>query len=493
MLNNTPHRGRNASAALGLFTLLVLLTGCTSVAPTSTLAEVARRSGVAQQLTPAAAAAGLQLGVPSRTWWQDLADPRLNTLMDLAMAGNHERLAALAAVKEARAMAGLAERASLPQGSFDAQVQRVQISTAEADPYLQGLSHPPKQTLETVGQMVSWELDLFGRLGTAGAVAERQADAARAEAHAATALLQAEVVRQYVRLRLHQQELLQLDHELTALGQRQTRMQARVSAGLADQREALAVAAELAQVRAQQAQAQALVHVSVAALATLAGRLPTQTDQTWQALMAVAELPAVPASAGLVQPNDLLANRPDVARADALLRASLGNAVLAERAHLPKLSLNLNVGANAAAGNLASAGALRYAVGPVLQWDWLDMGRIQAQASAAQAGSERAWHGLEQTVLKALEDSESALRGWVAAQQRLQQSQQAEQAARATAQYTGVRARSGVEPATLTLDHQVLQLRAQRNTLAAQAAAIESFAQVQLALGAWQPEAAATP
>lgn len=493
MFMTPPDGARGAATVIGLTTLLAVLSGCASVAPTSTLPDISQRSGVAQQLTPAAAAAGLQLGVPSRNWWQDLADPRLNTLMDLAMAGNHERLAALAAVKEARAMAGLAERASLPQGSFGAQVQRTQASIAEVDAYQQGLARPPEQSLATVGQTVSWELDLFGRIGTATAVAERQADAARAEAHAATALLQAEVVRQYVRLRLHQQELEQLKQEVTVLGQRQTRMQSRVQAGLADQREALSVAAELAQVRAQQAQAQALVHVSVAALATLAGRAPTQTDAKWQTLMAAAQLPTVPTSAGLVQPNDLLANRPDVARADALLRASLGNVVLAERAHLPRLSLNLNVGANALAGNLGSAGALRYAAGPVLQWDWLDMGRIQAQAAAAQAGSERAWHGLEQTVLKALEDSESALRGWVATQQQLQRAQQSEQAARATAQYTGVRARSGLEPSSLALDHQVQQLRAQRNTLAAQAAAIESFTQVQLALGAWQPQAAATP
>lgn len=482
-----------AFAGLGLTALSILISGCASVVPASQLPAVSQQVGVTQQLTPAAAAAGLRLGTPARNWWQDLGDAHLNTLMAQAMAQNHERQAALAAVKEARALAGLADRASLPQGSLGAQVQRVQLSTAEVDPYLQGLPHPPEQSLATVGQMVSWEVDLFGRIGTATAVAERQADAARAEAHAVTALLQAEVVRQYVRLRLHQQELQQLGEELAALEPRQTRMQARVQAGLADRREALAVAAELAQVRAQQAQAQALVHVSVAALAALTGRAPTQTDAAWQTLIAPAELPLVPSSAGLLQPNDLLANRPDVARADALLRASLGNVVLAERAHLPRLSLSLGVGANALAGDLSSANALRYAAGPVLQWDWLDMGRIQAQANAAQAGSERAWHGLEQTVLKALEDSESALRGWVAAQQLLLQSQQAEQAARATAQYSGVRARAGLEPRSLALDHQVQQLHAQRNTLSAQAAAIESFAQVQLALGAWQPGTVAMP
>lgn len=92
-------------------------------------------------------------------------------------------------------------------------------------------------------------------------------------------------------------------------------------------------------------------------------------------------------------------------------------------------------------------------------------------------------------MLKALEDSESALRGWVAAQQVLEQAQQAEQTALAASRYTGVRAQSGLEPSALALDHQVVHLRATREVLAAQAAATESFAQVQLALAAWQPEA----
>lgn len=469
-----------------------VLSGCASVAPDSALPDLAQRHGSSASISPAAAAAGARLGVPPRAWWQDLGDARLDELVRQAMDRNAERQAALASVREARALAGQARREGLPQGRLSAEVQRVQPSIADADLYRQGLPRPPAQTLATIGQLVSWEIDLFGRVGTALAAAERQVDAAEADARGATALLQAEVVRQYVQLRRHQQTQLRLDEELEVSQQRLDRVRARVAAGLVDRREGLAIEAEREQLQAERSQGVAAVHIATSALAVLVGRSPTQTDAAWQALIAPADLPRLPADVAIVAPTDLLANRPDVARADALWRASQGHVVLAERAHLPRLSLAASFGLKAAAGGLGQAGAVQYAAGPMLQWDWLDLGRVQARADAAQAGSDRAWHGLESTVLKALNDSESALRGWVAAQDGVQRSQQAEQAASAAADYTAARARAGLEPNALALEQRVAYLRAQRGSLGARASALESFAQVQLALAAWQPEAEAT-
>jgi multidrug efflux system outer membrane protein len=192
----------------------------------------------------------------------------------------------------------------------------------------------------------------------------------------------------------------------------------------------------------------------------------------------------------LVQPTDLLANRPDVIKADALYRASLGAVVLSERAHLPRLSLGAAIGLEGRSGDLGRASALAYSGGPVLQWDWLDMGRINGRTQAARAGSERARHALEQAALKAIEDSENSLRNWLAAQQVLLQSGRAEQAARAAADYSESRRKAGVEPSTRALEMQVAALRAHRSAAAAQAGVIEAFAQAQLALAAWQPDAA---
>ena len=162
--------------------------------------------------------------------------------------------------------------------------------------------------------------------------------------------------------------------------------------------------------------------------------------------------------------------------------------MLADRAHLPRLSLNLSAGLNAPFGALGQASAVRYAVGPALQWDWLDAGRNRARAAAAKAGDEVAWHQLENTVLQALADSESALRGWGAARTAWQHATQAESAAQRAAQHAQKRFDTGLEPPTEALQQQAQWLQARRSAMAQQADALQAYARVQLALAAWQPD-----
>lgn len=468
--------------------LIATLSACSTVEPSSALPDAATRHAAS---LPAAAELKLTSGTPTREWWRELRDPQLDVLVGQALTRNADHQAALAAVRQARALAGLAERDALPQGGVNVQVQAQRPSLAEVDPYDQGLPRPPSRNLLTIGQLVSWEIDLFGRVGTAAAVASRQADAAAAEVHGAAALLQAEVVRRYSLLRLHQHDLAQRQAEQEVLVEHARLMQVREQAGLVDRREWLAATARLAQARGAQAADAAAVHRERAALAVLTGRAPGATDADFDALVApapLAELPTLPEVDGITQPTDLLARRPDVAKADAQLRAALGEAVLAERAHLPRLSLQLGGGLNAPLGALGDSGALRYAAGPVLQWDWLDAGRHRARAAAAKAGGEAAWHRFEQVVLQALADSESALRSWQASRLGLQQSLEAEAALRESAARTQSRFRAGLEPPTAALEQTAQRLEAQRGVAARRAEAVQAWAQVQLALAAWQPE-----
>ena len=458
--------------------LAVSLSGCAIFSAPSAVAPAAQRHSSA---LPAAASLAVQTGTPSRHWWHALHDERLNTLVQTAMQHNQDRQAAVASVRQARALAGLAERQSLPQGSLSAQAQVQRLSLAEVDPYNQGLEQPPQQRLGSIAQMVSWEIDLFGRVGTASAVAQRQADAAAATAQSAEALLQAEVVRHYVQLRLQQHDHARLQEESDVLQRRHALLQIREKAGLADTREVLAAQAQREQSLAALAQAQAAIHGTRAALAGLAA--PATNGPA---------LPAVPEASGVVQPTDLLARRPDVARADALLRAALGETVLADRAHLPRLSLNLSAGINAPFGALGQASAMRYAAGPSLQWDWLDAGRMRARTAAAKAGDEVAWHQFEHTVLQALADSESALRNWGAARMAWQHATEAEGAAQRAARHAQTRFDTGLEPPTEALQHQAQWLQARRSTMTQHADALQAYARVQLALAAWQPDTSAT-
>ena len=495
---NRPPRHPILQAALRATGLLVLsaplwitLTGCASVAPASAVSAASQRHST---LLPAAQDLKLPVGVPSRAWWRALEDPRLDALVSEAMQRHPGRQSALAAVRQARALANLSDREGQPQGGLTAQAQVRRPSAAEVDPYEQGQGRPPQQHLATLSQMVSWEIDLFGRTETASAIAQRQAEASQADAHGAEALLQAEVVRRYVLLRQHQHDELRQQEELDLRVRRLSLLQARERAGLADAQETLAAQAQWHQAQAGLAAARAGWQIERAALAALAGRTPGETDLTWNALLAPAgatqpALPELPDNAGLAQPSDLLARRPDVARADALLRAALGETVLAQRAHLPHLSLNLALGLNGRFGQLSPGSSQRYAAGPVLQWDWLDGGRLQARSAAAKAGDEMAWHQFEQAVLQALADSDTALRNWQATQAQWQAASQTQQTAEAISGRARQRAAAGLEAPAEVLELQARWLQARRETVARQAEALQAYAQVQLALAAWQPEA----
>jgi len=427
-------------------------------------------------------------GTPAREWWRALGDPTLDSLVVESVEHNFELRAALAAVKAARSLADAAARDALPAGRLDAQAQLQRPSTSEVDPYKQNLPRPPSSKITTISQGLTWEVDLFGRVGTAIAVADRHADIAASDMHAATALLQAEVVRQYTGLRLQQQTIKVLLEELATYEARVKQLFTRSYAGLADRREALVAQGELARMRSERAQAEAFLHAHLAALSVMAGRNPHERSKWREALLVIAPLPEVPNEVSVVMPSDLLARRPDVVRAEAQLRAALGEAVLAERAHLPRISLNLALGLNAPFGELGNANAMRYAAGPVLSWEWLDAGRIKARAAAARAGQEAAYYGLEQTMLKALQDSEIALHQWVAVISALKDARLAKRSASDSEAYTRARVIAGLEAPLAGLESNIANLHAQRLALTVHTEALQAYGQTQLALAAWQPE-----
>lgn len=481
-MKRLPH----SHAGLVALALSFALSGCAPIvlAP-SALPEAARRHD--PSLSPAGVDLQLQVGVPAREWWRLLQDSELDALVQEATLKNPGVRAAIAAVTSARAMVTAAERERLPQGRLTADAQMQRPAAADADPFDLGSGRPPERRLATLMQGVSWEVDLFGRIGTAAGVASRQLDMAQAQAHATQAALQAEVVRHYIALRLQQQTEGVLRAELQAAAERVVLLSAREQAGLADRREVLAAQAVQAEVQTLHSLARHEGQVHLGALAALVGQSPRQPGEALRQLARTGDLPAVPASSALLQPRDLLARRPDVAWADAQLRARVGETVLADRAHLPRLALNLGVGVSAPFGDLGLSPALRYSAGPALTLDWLDSGRHRARAAAARAGEAAAWQQFEETVLRALQDAEASLTAWSAAQGTLAQADLTQGLAEQSFAHAKVRMGAGLEPRGQLLEHTLAATRAQRRALQARADSLLAFAQVQLALGAWQP------
>ncbi|HWX11755.1 MAG TPA: RND transporter, partial [Trinickia sp.] len=101
------------SIALTFLALTIIIAGCASthgIAPESHMPDPASFD-VGNAVRQADASARW----PDASWWRALGDSQLNALVDAATAGSPTLAAASARVREAAALAGVAEAAESPQ------------------------------------------------------------------------------------------------------------------------------------------------------------------------------------------------------------------------------------------------------------------------------------------------------------------------------------------------------------------------------------------
>lgn len=129
-----------------------------------------------------------------------------------------------------------------------------------------------------------------------------------------------------------------------------------------------------------------------------------------------APLPALPALVTVGTPNDWLQRRPDVRAAARRLAAATSDIGTETAEFFPKFTLLGGFGWTAQSfGELGSTDAQRWRWGPSLTWSLLDFGRVRQRVKAASARADGAAAAFEETVLRALEETENALAGYRAA------------------------------------------------------------------------------
>jgi NodT family efflux transporter outer membrane factor (OMF) lipoprotein len=345
-----------------------------------------------------------------RRWRDGFPDPLLHQVVDRVLAQNRDLQGALARLDLARAQAAAAGAEIAPRldGEAALEIQRRSLD----DPQLGGAERIPGFTRETRSSSsllrASWEADLFGRLRR-----ERAGALARVEAEAAAAAglrlsLSAEAASAYVDLRALQTrrrlllEAREIDQALLAIS-RARRRGGEVSR------------AEVLQAQAQALRSQSQIHAldvqiggRLQALATLLAEPPSAVA-TW---LADGELPRLRGErfhAGL--PADLLRRRPDLIESEARLRAASEDLAAAVLARYPRLSLSASLGWVAEAGAaLMTADALSLGAGVGLDASLLDAGRNRARVDQQRALAAAAVADFEQTLARALAETETRLR-----------------------------------------------------------------------------------
>jgi NodT family efflux transporter outer membrane factor (OMF) lipoprotein len=136
-------------------------------------------------------------------------------------------------------------------------------------------------------------------------------------------------------------------------------------------------------------------------------------------LSPVANVPVVPPQVPIGLPSDLLRRRPDVRRAERQLAAETARIGVAKAEWFPKLSLTGDAGMESVAlSNWLNPSSRFWSIGPSVQWNALDFGRVRAQVRAQTAVQEAALATYEKAVLVSLQEAENAIVAYAEEQNR---------------------------------------------------------------------------
>jgi NodT family efflux transporter outer membrane factor (OMF) lipoprotein len=354
-------------------------------------------------------------------WWRVFDDPVLDSLVRTAYAQNRSLRIAGIRVLQARAARGIAIGLLYPQEQgATAGYTRFGLSTNIAN---QGPPLPIDAAYGIVetGFDAAWELDLWGRYRRGVEAADAELLATVADYDDVLVSLVGEVAATYVQIRTLQERL--------AIARSNVDLQ-RQSADVAEQRFRTGWVSAL-----DVAQARSLLHTTAAdipvleaqirqaeaALCTLLGIPPRDLSEL---LGGPGRIPSSPGEVAVGVPAELLRRRPDVRRAERTLAAQCARIGIARAELFPHFQLIGSFVFEAGdAAKVFQPASLQWFAGPSIRWNILNYGRLTNNVRVQDASFQALIAVYENTVLRAQQDVETAIAGYLGTRDEVEQLQ----------------------------------------------------------------------
>lgn len=432
---------------------------------------------------PAAPVAGVyaeassptDLAAPSLAWRSYFTDPALQALITQALANNRDLRIAAARVQQAQAAWGLQHAASLPSVVGMAGNSRVHLPAG---------INPLGGTIQASGAslglgFVSWEVDLWNRLGQLQDAAAQSAAAAEQARRGAELSLVAQVAQAWLALG-------ELDERLALA--RQAEASRAESLRIFTRRVAVGASSrlQLTQVQTLLTQAQALVvqleQARAAQAQTLIALVGTPLDLPERADALSRQSPVARLRTGL--PSELLQARPDIVAAEHQLRAAHAQVGAARAAFYPSLTLTSALGTTSTDFDGLFRGASKaWLFAPSLNLPLFDSGRRENNLSLQQARQIEAVAQYEKSIQNAFREVNDALTASHALEQQVGIADAALQAQTERARLSERRFDAGSAAFLEVLDAQRDLLAAGQQSVQARRAAMASRVLLYAALG----------
>jgi multidrug efflux system outer membrane protein len=415
--------------------------------------------------------------------WRDFfRDPRLQVVMETALARNRDLAVAVAQIEQARAQYRVQRSQRLPGVDLSGSGARAR---QPAD--LTGLGQPiTAESYDIDLGVTAFELDFWGRVRNLSEAARYNYLATLEGQRAFRLSLIRQVAIAYLTLRENEERIALAERTLAARRESLEIAELRLDAGVtssADYDQAVTLMtdaqAQLAELRRTRAVAENLLVVLVGGpvdVAALPPALPLAQQQMFNRL-----------DAGL--PSDLLVNRPDIIQAENQLRAANASIGVARAAFFPQISLTAATGyASRELDDLVGADRRAWNYGGGFNLPLLDWGERRGQLDAAKAQRDIAVATYQRTVQSAFQDVADALAGRRYIAEQIVAQQRAVAAQERLAETARLRYANGIAIYLEVLDAERNLFATQQSLLQLRGASLRNQAVLYVALGGGQME-----
>jgi len=351
-----------------------------------------------------------------KSFWTGFDDPVLTHLIQQAIANNYDLKIAGERIRAAQDAVRVAAAGGRPQVGIGAQAEnRRETQTVDWPPASPKYGEYPYYGL---GINASWELDLFGETRRRKESAQAAADAAVEFRRGVLVSLTAAVAGIYLSFRATELRVQIARENLEIARQTQKLAHHGFDAG---ERSHLDVSEADGRVRGfeasippLQAESDELTH----ALAILLAQAPAEFMTTeLHDDAAIPEPPLLPPSL----PSEVIAQRPDIRRAEREYAQSNADVGVAVAALYPHFSIPLSIGPSTSQiRDIFQSASMLWRMGLDGTQSLYSGGRLTANVDAARANKEGALFEYQQTVLKAFAEVEDALSSQMAEETRYQ-------------------------------------------------------------------------
>lgn len=349
-------------------------------------------------------------------WWHQFHNPELNRLIDDVLSTNNDLALATLTLRRARLQAGISRTDLYPRLSSNSTVQRAKTLTAGSD----------AATSYSTNLSVSYELDLWGRVGATVDSAQWNAMASLEDRESTAQALVATTASLYWQIGYLKQRLVLAQNSIAYAQQTLALTERQFQSGAVSRLNVLEAQRSLASQQASQSQLQQQLTEAENAFSLLFNQPPGAVTAQ------IEHLPATPLpdiSPGV--PADLLVRRPDVKSALYALRSALASKDATFAQYLPTLTLTGSVGDSSdqlktllrdPVGTLGAGLVL-----PFLQWNEMELNK-----KIAEVDYQSAVVSYRQTLYQAFADVNNAIsarRQYIFQGQQLEQQYDAAEAA----------------------------------------------------------------